>query len=94
MGTFDVVFAYPLTDHDSSVVDAFESVKPDALLFERADEAFAHSVLLRSVRSDVFLLKAVLGDGGTVEPGAEDQPVVVTDLQALGSSAQPAKAAD
>lgn len=70
-----VVLGNPVGDDGSGVLEGGESMEPDALFFEGADEALATAVLLGCIRGDVFLFEAVAADGGAVEAGAKDEPV-------------------
>lgn len=61
-----VVKTDPIPDHATGVLQSFESVAVHALVFERADHALDHAVLLGAVRGDELLLQAVALDQGRV----------------------------
>ena len=84
----------PVSNDGSGVAQIGEAVKPDALFLNGADEALAEAVLLGRVGRDVFLAQAVSAYGGGVEPGAEDEPVVVTEREPGGRAVEPAKAGE
>lgn len=71
-----VVKADPIADHAVGVLQGFESVAVHALVFERADHALDHAVLLRAVRGDELLLQAIALDQGCVAAAGEHQAVV------------------
>jgi len=87
VGAVVVVAVDPCPELESGVLDGFEAVAPAELLLEGLNEALAQAVLLRCVWSDVFLGEAVVADDGAVLAGAEDQPVVMSQLHARRGAA-------
>ena len=87
-----VVAVDPGTEFESCVLDGFEAVAPCKFFFKGFDESFAESVLLWGVRSDVFLLEAVVVDYGTVLARAKDEAIVMTQQHVCRSVAQGAEA--
>ena len=66
----------PVSDRTACVCEAFEPMTMDTLLFQRSDQAFHHSVLLRTVGRDELLLQAIAADKFGVGTRREDQTVV------------------
>lgn len=58
MKAFRVVEADPVGDHPQSAGLALEAMPVHARLFERADRALDHAILLRAVWGDELLLQA------------------------------------
>lgn len=82
-------------DDGFGVSQGSEAMKPSTLFLEGANEAFAKAVLLRGIRSGVFLNQAVVLDEGAVMAGTENQPIVVAKSQRTASgTVEPAKAAE
>lgn len=67
-----VVEADPVFNDAGRVLDAFEAVAVNALLLERTDQALDHAVLLRAVRGDELLAKAVAAHEGGEVPASEE----------------------
>ena len=61
-----VVEANPVSNDSTGVLHALETVPVRALLFERADDALDHAVLLWTVRRDELLAQPVAPDQGRV----------------------------
>src|SRR5262245_13417832 len=59
MGPLGVVLLEPRRNHDEGLVAAGKPVMPEALLFQRPEEALDHPVLLWRVRRDVLLVEPV-----------------------------------
>ncbi len=59
MGPSSVVEADPFSDDTHGVLLGFEAMTMPALLFQRSDHAFDHTVLLWAVRRDEPLSKPV-----------------------------------
>ena len=78
-----VVKADPVTDGADRVLDAVESLAMDARLFQSADDAFHHAVLLRALRRDELLLQKVVGDLRRRAARREDQAVVGPEQETL-----------
>src|SRR5262249_53133947 len=76
MGPLGVVLLEPRRDHDEGLVAAGEPVMPEALLFQRAEEALDHPVLLRRVRRDVLLVEPVPAHDAHKDLRAEHEAVV------------------
>ena len=70
----------PPRDLAAGVIVSLEPVLPHAHLFEASEEPLDQSVLLRSVRRDKLLLKAVIPTRRTKPSALEDQPVVASHL--------------
>jgi hypothetical protein len=76
MGPLVVVELDPIADHAAGVLQGFEAVAVDALLFQRADHPLHETVLLRGVGRDELLLQAVTFDQRRLVAAGEDQAVV------------------
>ena len=59
MGPTGVVEADPFSDDTRGVLLGFEAMTMDALLLQSSKHPFDHPVLLRAVRRDELLAKAV-----------------------------------
>lgn len=75
MRTAGVVELDPVADRAGSVLDAFEAVSMQALLFQRLDDTLDHTVLLWAMRGDELLAQAVAADQGGVMAAGEDQAI-------------------
>ncbi len=76
MGPSGVVEADPFSDDARGVLLSFEAMTMYALLLQYSDHTFDHPVLLRAVRRDELLAKAVATHHPRVCPRGEDQPVI------------------
>lgn len=89
-----VVEADPVTNHAGSVLDAVEAMAVNALLFQRADHALYHAVLLRAVRGYELLLQPITPDQCREVPRGKNQAVVRTQEELVVHPAKSAEAAD
>ena len=62
MLSFPVVKPDPFSDDIIGLLERFEVVVPDALLFDGSKEPFDHAVLLRSIRRDEFMFEVIVFD--------------------------------
>ena len=69
-------------------VVAFEAMPMDALLLEGPDDAFDHSILLRAMRGDELLFKAIASNETGVIPARKNQAIVRTKQKGVLNSAQ------
>jgi hypothetical protein len=76
VGPTGVVEADPLSDDTRVVLLGFKAMTMYALLLQRSDHTLYHSVLLRTVRRNELLAKAVAAHDPRVCPRGEDQPVI------------------
>jgi len=76
VGPTGVVEADPLSDDTRGVSLSFKAMTMDASLFQSADDAFDHSILLRVVRCDGLLLEALTAHEARVGPRGKNEPVV------------------
>ena len=88
-----VVEVDPVPDQATGMLQRFEAVPVHALFLERADHPLDQTVLLRAVRRDEFLTQSVASQGREAAAG-EDQPIVRTQQERLGYSAQRGEARD
>jgi len=70
-----VIKAHPVSDHTAGELQGLEAMAMYALLFERADQALHHAVLLGAVRRDEFLAQSVASDQRGVAVAGEDKTV-------------------
>ena len=68
MGPSGVIEADPFSDDTHGVLLGFEAMTMHALLFQRSDHAFDHSVLLRAMWRDELLTKALFAHHPRVGP--------------------------
>ena len=71
-----VVEGNPVADDSAGMLDGFKAVAMHALLFDRPDQPFDHTVLLRAMRGNEFLLQAVALHQCGVAARGEHQPVI------------------
>ena len=57
-----IVEVDPISSCSCCMLEAFEAMPVDALLFQRPNDAFDHPVLLRTMRRNELLLEAVTSD--------------------------------
>ena len=79
MGSLRIVPLDPAGDGPPGLGQVPEAMLPDTLLLERAEEPFDHAVLLRAVRGDEFLGKAILTASSTKSPRLKDKAVVTAN---------------
>src|SRR4029434_8012531 len=82
-----VVPTDPRAQLSPGVLEADEAVLPDALLFQAAEEALDHPVLLRRVGRDELLREPIVTTRRPKAPALIDQPVVGADHR--GGSRRP-----
>lgn len=92
MGALVVVPTDPACNHAAGVLQGFEPVVVDALVFERSDHTLDHAVLLRAVRGDELLLQTIASDQRRVAAAGEDQSVVRSQQEWMFDFAQAATA--
>ncbi len=71
-----VVKAYPVADHAAGMLQGFKAVPVGTLLFERSNDAFDHTVLLRAMWRDEFLSKAVAANQCGIATTGKNEPIV------------------
>lgn len=81
----------PVPDQATGMLQRVEAMPMHAL--ERADHPLDQTVLLRAVPRDEFLTQSVASQGREAAAG-EDQPIVRTQQERLGYSAQRGEARD
>ena len=81
----------PVPDQAIGMLQRVEAMPMHAL--ERADHPLDQTVLLRAVPRDEFLTQSVASQGREAAAG-EDQPIVRTQQERLGYSAQRGEARD
>lgn len=69
-----VVEADTVSNDAGSVLEACKAVSVDALLFQGADDALDHAVLLGTVWRDKLLAKLVASNQGRVRAAGKSQP--------------------
>lgn len=89
-----VVGIYPVCNHPAGVRQAFKAVPVRTLVFQGADHALHHAVMLRRVRRDELLLQTIAFHQRGVAAAGEHQAVVAAQQKALRPPAQAAKAVD
>ena len=83
----------PVPDQAIGMLQQVEAMPMHALLLEHADHPLDQTVLLRAVPRDEFLTQSVASQGREAAAG-EDQPIVRTQQERLGYSAQRGEARD
>ena len=79
-----VVRADRVWDRAVGVVQVFQPLAEQALVFERSDHAFDHAILLRAVGGDDLLLQAIAPDqcrGAAAEVSIHPLAAVAVDLE-------------
>ena len=79
MGTMLVAPVDPLADRHACLDVLGEVVLPDALLFQRTEEALDHAVLLGCVGRDELLRQPVVAAGDAEAACHEDEPAIEYD---------------
>lgn len=83
-----VVEGDPVRNHSQGMGLALEAIPVHALLFQRPDHAFDHSVLLRAMRGDELLLQSIAAHQPGVVATGEHQAVVRAKQEWLLHSSQ------
>ena len=83
-----VIEANPVTNASTGALQALKAVTVCALFLERPDHPLDHPVLLWAVRRDEFLLHPIAFDQGCVAKAGEHQPIVRSQQERFGDSAQ------
>lgn len=81
MGSAGVVEVDPVSDCPGCVLEAFEAMAMNALLFKRPDHPFDHSVLLRTVRRDELFFEAIASDEARVIAARKNQAIIGTQQE-------------
>ena len=92
MWTLVVVKLNPVADHAAGVLQSLETMPVRALFLQSSDYPFHHAILLRTVRRDELLLKAIATHQGREAAAGEDQAVVTAQQERRRHTAQRAKA--
>ena len=87
MGSAVVVEVDPVSDCSCCVLQAFEAMPVDALLLEASDDAFNHSILLRTVRGDELLFEAIASYKTRVIAARKNQAIVRPKQEGVLNSA-------
>jgi hypothetical protein len=76
VGPSGVVMGNLFSGDTRGMLLGLEAMTMHALLLQRSEHAVGHSVLLRAVRRDEPLSKAIAAHHPRVRPQGEDQPVI------------------
>ena len=87
MGFAGTVEVDPVSDYSCCMLQAFEAMPVDTLLFECSDDAFDHSVLLRAMRGDELLFQSVASNETGVIPARKNQAIVRPKQEGVLNSA-------
>ncbi len=83
-----VVVPDPAIDHDPGLAQRFETVKPDALLLQGAEEALHEPVLFRCIWRRELLREAIGLYRARVVAAAENEPIIGAKGQRLLNASQ------
>lgn len=62
----------PITDHPAGMLQCFEPLLMDALLFQISDHPLHHAVLLGAMRRDELLFQPIASDQGCEASAGKD----------------------
>ena len=88
MGSAIIVEVDPISDCSCCMLKAFEAMPMNALLLEASDDAFNHSILLRTVRGYEHLFEAITTNKPRVVSARKNQTIVRPKQKGVLNSAQ------
>lgn len=66
----------PVGQHAAGMLEGFEAMPVNALLFDRANHALDQTILLRTVGCDEFLLEPIPAHQRRIAATRKDEPIV------------------
>ena len=88
MGSAVIVEVDPISDCSCCVLQAFKAMPVNALLFQCPDDAFDHSILLRTMGRDELLFQAIASNETRVIAARKNQAIVRPKQEGLLNSAK------